>query len=41
MDDKVERTVSEYAWPCIKRAYVQRPLTYSAVAAARRQVAGA
>jgi hypothetical protein len=26
MVDKVERTVSEYAWLCIKRAHVQRPL---------------
>ncbi len=26
MVDKVERTVSEYAWLCIKRADVQRPL---------------
>jgi hypothetical protein len=27
MVDKVERTVSEYAWLCIKRADVQRPLS--------------
>src|SRR5580658_9153461 len=26
MVDKVERIVSEYAWLCIKRAHVQRPL---------------
>jgi hypothetical protein len=26
MADKAERTVSEYAWLCIKRAHVQRPL---------------
>jgi hypothetical protein len=26
MVDKVERPVSEYAWLCIKRAHVQRPL---------------
>ena len=26
MVDKVERTVSEYAWLCIKRVHVQRPL---------------
>ena len=26
MVDKVEQTVSEYAWLCMKRAHVQRPL---------------
>jgi hypothetical protein len=26
MVDKAERTVSKYAWLCLKRAHAQRPL---------------
>jgi hypothetical protein len=33
MVDKVERTVSEYAWLCIRRAHVQRPLSYEVMRA--------